>query len=290
MTSPTPPHCPVCESDEIFPMAVEEYLGCLFRIARCGRCGALFTSYREADRNIDYRQFDEQGFTRKYLPILQGARKHDRHENYLEITAVAGKYLPRGRLLDVGCHGGWLLSYLQAENRWELYGLEPSPFLARLTSERLGIPVYNDVLRAGVLEDGDFNFVFLTDVLEHLQDPRGALRVVRDSMKAGGFLLIKVPNADFVYWKYRLRKPLGFLLESAEIFDAKEHYVLFSRKALETLLSANGFRILEMRIPKPIQARGSAWLTRAARAVVYQLGRAGILPGQDLLVVAKKIL
>jgi SAM-dependent methyltransferase len=289
MTSPDLPRCPVCESGEIAPTAVEEYDGCLFRIARCARCGALFTSHREADRNVDYRRFDEEGFKAKYLPILQGTRKHDRHENYLEITAVAGKYLPRGRVMDVGCHGGWLLSYLQGEKRWELCGLEPSPYLARLASERLGIPVYNDVLRPGVLEEGAFDFVFLTDVLEHLPDPRAALRAVRDGLKGGGLLLIKVPNADFALWKFRLRKPLGFLIKSAEIFDAKEHHVLFSRKALKTLLTSNGFAILEMRVPKPVQARGSGRLTRAARSVVYRFGRAGILPGQDLLVVARKL-
>jgi 2-polyprenyl-3-methyl-5-hydroxy-6-metoxy-1,4-benzoquinol methylase len=289
MTSPAPPHCPACESDAISPAAVEKFDGCFFRIARCRRCGALFTSYRETDRNVDYREFDEEAFNRKYLPILQGTRTHDRHENYLEITAVVKKYLPSGRLLDVGCHGGWLLSYLKSVNLWELYGLEPSPFLARLTSERLGIKVYNEVLGTGVLENGRFDFVTLTDVLEHLMDPRGALRTVRDSLKAGGSVLIKVPNADFIVWKYRLRGLLGFLFESEDIFDAKEHYVLFSRKALKVLLSANGFRILDMRVPKPIQPRGSGRLTRTARAVVYHLARAGILPGQDLLVVARKL-
>lgn len=287
MTSQTVSRCPVCNSSVVTPVADEKFHGRLFRIARCRSCDALFTSYREADHNIDYSDQDEAAFEKKYLPVLRGIRKHDRHENYLEEVSIIKKYSPGGRLLDVGCHAGWLLSYLQPENRWELFGLEPSPFLAQLTARRLGIRVYNNSLREGVLEKDRFDFICLTDVLEHLSDPQMAVRVLRDGLKDGGRLLIKVPNGGFALLKNSLRRLFGFLLQSPEVFDAKEHHVLYSRKALHLLLEGNGFRILETRIPKPVQPGSSSAFTRGARKFIYHLGRTGVLPAQDLLVVAQ---
>jgi SAM-dependent methyltransferase len=127
----------------------------------------------------------------------------------------------------------------------------------------------------------------LTDVLEHLSDPQKAVRVIREALKDQGRLLLKVPCGKFALLKHRLRKPLGFLLRSPDIFDAKEHYVFYSRKALHRLMEDNGFRVLETHIPKPVQTGGSGVFTRWARTCFYRLGRTGVLPAQDLLVVAQ---
>jgi 2-polyprenyl-3-methyl-5-hydroxy-6-metoxy-1,4-benzoquinol methylase len=289
MSGKTRKTCAVCESTNFYPIAEEQYKESLFRIARCGNCRALFTFYREANHNADYGIGDEESFNRKYLPIVQGKKLHDRHENYLEMVQIIKRNILAGRYLDVGCHGGWLLGYLQKDSNLELFGLEPSPFLAHLASKRLGISVFNDSIRSGVLSKEWFDGIGLTDVLEHLENPNEAIRALREALKGGGKLFIKVPNGDFALWKYRLRGILHFLSPTGEIFDAKEHFVLYNRGALRILLEKNGLRVREFIVPKPIQTGGSSWAVRLARSFFYRIGKIGLLPPQDILVIAEKI-
>jgi SAM-dependent methyltransferase len=281
--------CSVCGSREFSNIAQEIYQQKRYLIAKCQSCTALFTSYREGDSNCDYGVFNEGEFKRKYLPILQGKRLHDRESNYLEEVSIINRFISSGRLLDIGCHAGWLLGYLQKKTSLDLYGLEPSLPLAQLAGERLGIKIYQDVVRNGVLEKDWFDFICLTDVLEHLATPNDALQVLADALRTGGKILIKVPTGDFAIWKYRLRKVLPFRITSEEVFDAKEHHVLYNHKSLRRLLIQNGFSIKLLMIPRPVQTAASNKLVRWAREIVYFLARKGIFPSQDILVIAEKV-
>jgi SAM-dependent methyltransferase len=42
--------------------------------------------------------------------------------------------------------------------------------------------------------EGAFELITLTDVLEHLEDPRACLRALRDRLAPGGLLVISTPN------------------------------------------------------------------------------------------------
>ncbi len=105
---------------------------------------------------------------------------------------------PGGRVLDVGCGGGYLLEEL-ARRGYTGVGIDLSPESVAIARARLLERGAGDSLDARVGSayeppQGPFDLVCLTDVLEHLEDPRGCLKALREQMAPGGLLVISTPN------------------------------------------------------------------------------------------------
>ncbi len=104
----------------------------------------------------------------------------------------------RGRLLDVGCGTGFLLERLGLAG-WSGVGIDLSPESVALAQERLARVGVADRLDAAVGSayeppTGPFDLVTVTDVLEHLEDPRACLTAIRRQIAPGGLLVISTPN------------------------------------------------------------------------------------------------
>lgn len=104
----------------------------------------------------------------------------------------------RPRVLDIGCGTGFLLNAL-AERGYEGIGIDLSPESVAIAQKRLEELGVADRLEARVGSayeppDGPFDLITLTDVLEHLEDPRACLKALRPQMAAGGLLVISTPN------------------------------------------------------------------------------------------------
>ena len=105
---------------------------------------------------------------------------------------------PGGRVLDVGCGGGFLLEEL-ARRGYSGTGIDLSPESVAIANQRLDEIGAADRLRAEVGSAyeppaGPYDLVTLTDVLEHLEDPRACLRALRAQMNPGALLVISTPN------------------------------------------------------------------------------------------------
>jgi 2-polyprenyl-3-methyl-5-hydroxy-6-metoxy-1,4-benzoquinol methylase len=103
-----------------------------------------------------------------------------------------------GRALDVGCGRGDLAGALIARG-WRVGGIEPSARAAAI-AERRGVEIVGATLEAAGL-DGGYDLVVLRHSLEHLPDPVGDLRRVREALRPGGRVVISVPN--FASWQRR---------------------------------------------------------------------------------------
>jgi SAM-dependent methyltransferase len=105
---------------------------------------------------------------------------------------------PRGRVLDVGCGTGFLLEAL-AHRGFSGIGIDLSPESVAHSRRRLAELGADDRLRAEVGSayeppEGPFDLIALTDVLEHLEDPRACLRALRPQLAPGGLVVISTPN------------------------------------------------------------------------------------------------
>lgn len=105
---------------------------------------------------------------------------------------------PGGRVLDVGCGGGFLLEAL-AGREYSGVGIDLSPEsvdIARTRLAEIGAAYRLDARVGSAYEppEGPFDLVCLTDVLEHLEDPRACLRALRAQMAPGALLVISTPN------------------------------------------------------------------------------------------------
>lgn len=104
----------------------------------------------------------------------------------------------RGRVLDVGCGTGYLLERLAAGG-YRGVGIDLSPDSVEIAQKRLAEIGAGDRLRAEVGSayeppEGPFDLITLTDVLEHLEDPRRCLAALAERLSPGGLLVISTPN------------------------------------------------------------------------------------------------
>jgi SAM-dependent methyltransferase len=117
--------------------------------------------------------------------------------------------LKRRRLLDVGSGPGLFLRHGVERGGWHGKGLEPST-QAVAHSRSLGLDVTQAFLNEGTAATlGRFDVVHLSEVLEHVPDPRGIIRLAHGLLDPGGLLAVMVPN-DYSPIQSALRDACGF--------------------------------------------------------------------------------
>jgi len=133
-------------------------------------------------------------------PRLRAAEARNWHlqsRMALVLETIDAHARPGGRVLDVGCGGGFLLERL-AERGYSGVGIDLSPASVDIANRRLAAMGADD-LRAetgSAYEPpaGTFDLIALTDVLEHLEDPRACLGALRERLARGGLLVVSTPN------------------------------------------------------------------------------------------------
>ncbi len=103
-------------------------------------------------------------------------------------------YAPDTRILDIGCGGGGLLSYLQQRGFSKLSGIDLSPeAIAFCKSRNLSSVTLDDAQYAQTLAEGSFDVIIASDVLEHLQHASEAMQRWKDLLAPGGVIILFVP-------------------------------------------------------------------------------------------------
>ena len=123
---------------------------------------------------------------------------------------------------------------------WTVTGVEPSASLSELARTHFGLDVRTCFLEDAQFPDGHFDVVTMTEMFEHISEPRPMLREIRRILKADGILFIKVPNEPFNVFKLRVLTALG-RLSMLDIFDSYEHVVHYSSRTLRQMLEREGF-------------------------------------------------
>jgi SAM-dependent methyltransferase len=108
------------------------------------------------------------------------------------VDVVAALSLPpQPQILDAGCGSG--RNMVELSGFGTAVGLEPSRRGAEVARAR-GV---GDVVVAGIdtmpFDDSRFDLITCLDVLEHIEDDRGALRQLRRVARPGAVLLVTVP-------------------------------------------------------------------------------------------------
>jgi 2-polyprenyl-6-hydroxyphenyl methylase/3-demethylubiquinone-9 3-methyltransferase len=142
-----------------------------------------------------------QGYYDRLAPRLhavEGRNWHLQSRMTLVLETIDRFARPGGRVLDIGCGTGFLLERL-ADRGYSGVGVDLSPESVAIARKRLGEMGAADRLQAEIGSayeppEGVFDLVTLTDVLEHLEDPRACLRALAGRLAPGGLLVISTPN------------------------------------------------------------------------------------------------
>jgi SAM-dependent methyltransferase len=191
-----------------------------------------------------------------------------------DILRALDRRVPRDRrrLLDVGAHAGRFIAVARRAG-WAAEGLELNPKTAAFAASATGALVHQG--NANTFDaDGVYDAVTLTDVLEHIPEPRTLLRRVARFLAPGGWIAVKVPNGPAQRIKERVR---GIVRPAYRptLADNLVHVNHFSPGSLRRALQAEGFTDVSVIAGAPEFPEGAA--ARLIRRLAFLPAR--VLPG-----------
>jgi len=233
--------CPLCDATALFAFnagdsfyGVTEYRADLYR---CRSCRSLF-QHPVPDR-ATIASFYPSGYWQETAKPSRLARLQQIYINFMLERDLMGwvramKLASGSRFLDVGCSRGDWLALIGAAG-YQVEGIEADPRAAAYARTKHSLTVHELDGDSWEPEQDSYAGISFFHLLEHLRDPRAFLGKVFHGLQPGGKLLLRIPHVNSLQ-----ASVLGANWKGLEI---PRHIMLFSRKALVDLLTAQGFQV-----------------------------------------------
>jgi len=248
--------CPLCEAGTSLDPLYTFDRGFGYKV--CRECGLYilsprlpFDRAREYYRSGEYYQSGNHDIG--YAAYERDAPCHRR--TFRKRLEMVRKFHPGGKLLDVGCGYGYLLE--EARNMgYDCFGVDVSP---EAVARARKLPGHEDRIWEGTIETVrasglTVDVICMTDLFEHIYEPRDFLGVCAELLNPGGILFLvtpdtgsllrrfsgrhwvslKVPEHVYLYNKQNLSRALSPRFKMVATFRAKQYgygYFLFERLA-----------------------------------------------------------
>jgi 2-polyprenyl-3-methyl-5-hydroxy-6-metoxy-1,4-benzoquinol methylase len=212
------------------------------RLVRCSACGLVYrnpptpkeklsevyNSYYNFEVDKDYEEKIEKWFL----------SKDSQYQYAINFIRNRGGFKGKAAL-DVGCGLGRFLYECRKQGAIAT-GIDSHPRAISFVREHYGIEVipkeFELAAREGDLMPASFDFVFAFELLEHYQNPRPLLSLLKSLLAPQGLLFVSVPNFQ-----------LDLLLKSAEdaAGEYPEHQLFFEPTTLGLYLERQGFKVVD---------------------------------------------
>lgn len=209
----------------------------IFNYVKCGNCGFVFQNpqltpeelskyypdtyscYQSIDRDstksLVNRELVNFGFRKRWNFIIS------------EFSS--------GKLLDIGCATGNFLYYGINNKNWDLFGLDINNRAVEIAKSR-GLKAFQGSITDHPFNNNEFDVITLWDVLEHLHNPRESLFKIKNILRDGGIIIIRIPRMDS--WDY------GVFHQYWHGFEAPRHLSVFSKQTITRMLEEMGLKII----------------------------------------------
>ncbi|MFH1692601.1 MAG: class I SAM-dependent methyltransferase [Candidatus Omnitrophota bacterium] len=170
----------------------------------------------------------------------------------LEAIAKLFSTFPKGRVLDLGAGSGMFSNRLQ-QMGFDVVAVDLRPehfdFKSSVSFQAC------DITNPLPFGENSFEYILLTEVIEHLKNPSGALIQINRLLKRGGFLVLSTPNILSLKSRFRFLREGNFEyfreppLDQAASFGVKAgdiHRVAWRYHELEFLLVESGFHVFRI--------------------------------------------
>ncbi len=196
-----------------------------FPVGRCRRCAHVYLLERPLPSEIG-----------RYYPEGYGPHRH-REPSGSGRTPGRHRLIrrpPPFRILDAGCGSGYDLRPF-AERGCEVFGIETDPGASE-EARRGGVQVQCCGIEEATFPDAAFDVITVNHALEHVFDPRAALRNLRRMLREDGILYLLFPTSDGLW--FRVFREDWYHLE------APRHLQFFGHGPFLRLAGETGFRVL----------------------------------------------
>jgi 2-polyprenyl-3-methyl-5-hydroxy-6-metoxy-1,4-benzoquinol methylase len=213
---------------------------------RCPLCGKSNQKYVRSDNKLDIvvcncglyfvnpqptHKYVKEFYNKSYYyDIKKNKVKQKKREIYLHVIVkkIIQKLSDKGSILDIGCGDGSLLSQVD-QKKYQISGTEYSDIeIAR------ALEVTKNIYKTEYLEydaRDKYNFIIMTEVLEHTKEPLKYLKKIHADLKKGGHIIITVPNNNWILMKGYKNNLITNL-----------HLFYFNQKTLKAMLQKAGFK------------------------------------------------
>ena len=266
------PACDLCGArDAVFVLSTARLDGPLMR---CRRCGLYYVILPEALPAPSVAQNHSQQTAAEMERLAARARELALVEPAVEENegpwrALMARerlqdlqrFVPRGRLLEVGCATGEMLA--AAAPAFEAVGVEADIANSQIAQTR-GLACYTGTLTDARFPAASFDVAALYHVIEHFRSPRAELAELQRVLKPGGYLVLETPNIATFWFRLLGARWRQFI---------PDHIFFYTPQTLTRLCQEQGFVVRELR---------SAGKAMSVRLFLNRLGRLHA-PTADLL-------
>jgi 2-polyprenyl-3-methyl-5-hydroxy-6-metoxy-1,4-benzoquinol methylase len=231
-------HCPICETPTDAKAFLQTYISPYnnqeYKMYECSNCQL---QWWEPLKMIP--KFYEKEVFESYISYHEGLRKLP---SWCEPFF---KYFPKnkkGKLLDVGCGDGIFLNHAK-EQGFEVWGIDFDKKSIEAIKRNFHIETVfpmslEEFYEYAKNKNLKFDVITFFEVLEHQDNPRNFLEMVKDILNEKGWIAGSVPNREKLFaeidWKY---------------FHGDyppHHFLRFSKLTLEKIFKLNNFSHIEV--------------------------------------------
>jgi SAM-dependent methyltransferase len=227
-------NCPICGYDQgklEFNFKTGSYRS-------CQSCTVWYNDPLPSDDDITnyYVNASKEG---SYDLSLIGPMNDERKgvfRNYVDVLLKrTGLKIDNIKCLDIGCFDGTGMSVLSERGCHNVWGIEMQKSASEVANSLFPGRIFNgNFLDMDISIYNNFDLLIMTDVLEHLKDPKAALEKASTLLKPGGFLFITTPdNKSFI------SRIMG---KNWPSLVPVHHIFLFNQNSLKSILDYFNFK------------------------------------------------
>lgn len=232
--------CALCAGQDITVLAVRDRHAQPLENVLCHTCGLVWVDPRPSNDSLE--RFYSAQYRQQYKKSFQPKPKHLYRET-LRACARVSDFLPYYhagmRVLDIGAGAGFFSYVLHAQGIAS-DGIEPNEHYAEFARWQLGLASIRTGFLLDVTERDHYDLITINHVFEHLPEPRAALAHMHLLLRAGGRILMEVPNIEAVYHA------------PGKIFHLG-HLYWYNPATLTALAAQCGFTLLKLATPGSTQ-------------------------------------
>ncbi len=163
----------------------------------------------------------------------KGSELNKTYKNYA-VNLIKEKKIQL-KVLDVGCGTG-KNSLLIKKKNCLVYGVDLSARAIEKYNKKGMNGRVADIQNGLPFEKSSFDVIFMSDVIEHIENTTFLLKEIRRVLKREGYAIIGTPNSAF--WVYRILSFFGYTLTEIQ---HSGHVRFFSKNFLTDILNEHSF-------------------------------------------------